>query len=252
MLYNERAELILRQIQLEATVKVTELAELLHVSVDTVRRDLKALEQKGLVKCVHGGACLPEALAALSNFTGREVIHSDLKREAGRKAAALVAPGNIVALNSGTTNTILAQELAAMNREFTVVTNNYAAVNILMQNEGIRLIAVGGMVDALERSSYGTVCEREMGAFYPDIAFLAINAVSETEGFTDFRLNEIGIIQLLARQSRKTVAVMDSSKLGRCSKKQVLALDEVDLLVMDGNVAEETKEAYRRRGIVIE
>ena len=163
MLYNERAELILRQIQLEATVKVTELAELLHVSVDTVRRDLKALEQKGLVKCVHGGACLPEALAALSNFTGREVIHSDLKREAARKAAALVAPGNIVALNSGTTNTILAQELAAMNREFTVVTNNYAAVNILMQNEGIRLIAVGGMVDALERSSYGTVCEREMG-----------------------------------------------------------------------------------------
>ena len=91
-----------------------------------------------------------------------------------------------------------------------------------------------------------------MGAFYPDIAFLAINAVSETEGFTDFRLNEIGIIQLLARQSRKTVAVMDSSKLGRCSTKQVLALDEVDLLVMDGNVTEETKEAYRRRGIVIE
>ena len=85
MLYNERAELILRQIQLEATVKVTELAELLHVSVDTVRRDLKTLEQKGLVKCVHGGACLPEALAALSNFTGREVIHSDLKREAEKR-----------------------------------------------------------------------------------------------------------------------------------------------------------------------
>ena len=50
MLYTERAELILQQLQLQATVKVTELAELLRVSVDTVRRDLKSMEQNGLVR----------------------------------------------------------------------------------------------------------------------------------------------------------------------------------------------------------
>ena len=60
MLYNERAEVILQQLQLQSTVKVTELSQLLQVSVDTVRRDLKNMEQEGRIKYVRGGACLPE------------------------------------------------------------------------------------------------------------------------------------------------------------------------------------------------
>ena len=59
-LYAERAELIMQQLKLQSTVKVGELSQLLHVSVDTVRRDLKAMEQQGLIKYIHGGACLPE------------------------------------------------------------------------------------------------------------------------------------------------------------------------------------------------
>ena len=56
MLYNERAELILQQLQLQSTVKVSELSQQLRVSVDTIRRDLKSMEQNGLIKCVRGGA----------------------------------------------------------------------------------------------------------------------------------------------------------------------------------------------------
>ena len=80
----------------------------------------------------------------------------------------------MVALNSGTTNTVLAQEMSGFNLKFTVVTNNYAALSILMQNPAIRLIAVGGTVDPLERSTYGNVCEREFAAYRPDLAFLSI------------------------------------------------------------------------------
>lgn len=84
MLYHEREEIILQQIQLQSTVTISELRELLHVSLDTVRRDLKAMERAGLIKRVRGGACMPEADGVFSNFKGREVIHSDLKREASR------------------------------------------------------------------------------------------------------------------------------------------------------------------------
>ena len=112
MLFNERAEIILQQVQLQSTVRVQELSELLQVSQDTVRRDLRAMEKRGLLKCVRGGACLPESLSAFSNFKGREIIHSDLKRAASRKAIGYIREGDIVALNSGTTNTILAQEIA--------------------------------------------------------------------------------------------------------------------------------------------
>ena len=72
-----------------------------------------------------------------------------------------VKDGTLIALNAGTTNTILAQELALRNEHFTVVTNNLAAAQILMQNPLIELISIGGMVDVMEKSTYGTVCEQE-------------------------------------------------------------------------------------------
>lgn len=251
MLYNERAELILQQVQLQAIVKISDLTELLQVSVDTVRRDLKSMEQKGLIKCIRGGACLPDSLSSLSNFTGREIIHEELKREAARKAVSYVKTDSVIALNSGTTNTILAQELVQRNDSFTVITNNFAAIPILMQNSSIHVIAVGGMLDAMEKSTYGSNCEKEFGQYYPDIAFLSINAINYKDGFSDFRFLEMGIIQLLAQRAKQVIAIMDSSKLGKRSKAKVLSLDQVDLLLTDQRVSEELKEKYRTKGLEI-
>lgn len=251
MLYTERAEVILQQLKLQSTVKIGELSRLLQVSADTVRRDLKTMEQNGLIKCVRGGACLPESMVSFMNFTGREIVHSDLKREAARKALEYIKEGDVIALNSGTTNTILSQELLALDKKITVVTNNYAAISILMQSSWIRLIAVGGDIDPQERSTYGTVCEQEFGQYYPDIAFLSINAVNYNDGFTDFRFNEMGVIQLLAKSAKRVIAVMDSSKLGKTSKKKVLSRTQVDKVVMDDAISEEVREKYNERGICI-
>ena len=251
MIYNERAELILQQLQLQSTVKVGELSQQLQVSVDTIRRDLKTMEQNGLIKCVRGGACLPDSMISFSNFTGREVINSELKREASKKALEYIRSGDVIALNSGTTNTVLAQELVTLNEKFTVVTNNYAAVNILMQNPSIHLIAVGGTVDSLERSTYGSICEQEFGKYYPDIAFLSINAVNYHDEYTDFRLQEISILQLLSKNAKKVIAVMDSSKLGKCSKKKALSIDQVDMILMDDHISPEIREKYKKKGITI-
>ncbi len=251
MLQTERTELILQQLQLQSTVRVGELSQMLQVSVDTIRRDLKAMEQDGLIKCVRGGACLPESRASFLNFTGREIVHSDLKREASRKALNYIKEGDVVALNSGTTNTILSQELLGLEKKITVVTNNQAAISILMQSPLIQLIAVGGEVDPLERSTCGTVCEQEFRQYHPDIAFLSINAVSYNDGFTDFRFHEIGIIQLLAETARQVLAVMDSSKIGKCSKKKVLSRTQVDAVVTDDHISDSIREKYREKGITI-
>lgn len=252
MLQNERMKWIAKRLQQRGSVKVGEISETLGVSVDTVRRDLKAMEQEGLLKCVHGGACLPDQLLAAAGFSVREVIHEDLKKEAARKAAAYIQQGNIIALNSGTTNTVLAREIARTCEGITVVTNNLAAAEELMKNAGIRLILIGGETDHTEHSTYGSVCEREFASYYPDICFLSINAVNESDGYTDFRLSEIGVIQTLAACSAQVIAVMDSSKLGRRSKKAVLSASQVHRLVMDGNLSPEIREKYRKCGIEIE
>ena len=252
MLQNERIEWIAKRLQQKGSVKVGEISEILQVSMDTARRDLKAMEQEGLLKCVHGGACLPEQLLAAAVFSVREVIHEDLKKEAARKAVAYIRRGNVIALNSGTTNTVLAREIARTCEEITVVTNNLAAAEELMKNAGIRLILIGGEVDHTEHSTCGSACEREFASYYPDICFLSINAVSELDGYTDFRLSEIGVIQTLAACSTQVIAVMDSSKLDRRSKKAALSAGQVHRLIMDGNLSPETRERYRKCGITIE
>lgn len=251
MLYTERVEVILQQLQEHATVKVAELSQLMHVSVDTVRRDLKSMEQQGMIKYIHGGACLPDVGTSVLNTVGREIVNSTKKQEAARKAAAYVKSGDLVALNSGTTNTILAQELVRIDKEFTVVTNNYDAINLLLQSDQIHLIAIGGDIDPQMRSSCGTVCEQEFCQYYPDIAFLSVNAVNCDDGYTDYRFQEIGIIQMLARHAKQAIAVMDSSKLDQRSKMKILSPGEVDLLVMDDQITEEIKTKYSKNGIQI-
>ena len=252
MLYNERVEEILRLLQRQNVVKVNELSDILNVSVDTVRRDLRQMEHNGQIKCVRGGACLPDSLAALSRFKGREVINIELKQQAAQKAMKYIHPGMTIALNSGTTNTILAQEIALRGDAVTVITNNLAAQQIIMQNPRIQLIAIGGLVDPLEQSTYGEACEREFGTYLPDLAFLSINAVNLEMGFTDFRYNEFSILHILARNAAKVIAVMDSTKLERISRKKVLELKEADLLVMDENVPEKLRRQYEKTGLIIE
>lgn len=251
MLYNQRVEFVLQQLQLQSTVKVSDLSRQLQVSVDTVRRDLKAMEQQGLIRCVRGGACMSESRVSMADFTGREIIHSDLKREAVQKALPYIKEGEVVALNSGTTNTILAQELAATGKKCTVVTNNFAAATVLLGAHNIELIFIGGRMDPQERSTYGTQCLEEFQKYHPDIALLSINAVNYKDGYTDFRFDEIGIIQLLAERARQVIAVMDSSKLGKCSKRLVLTPDQVDLLVMDNHVLPDIRDKYKAKGISI-
>ena len=83
------------------------------------------------------------------------------------------------------------------------------------------------------------------------MALLSINAVNYKDGYTDFRMDEIGVIRLLASRAKQVVAVMDSSKLGQQSKCRVLAADQVDLLVMDDHVPQEVRDKYKTKGITI-
>ena len=158
----------------------------------------------------------------------------------------------VIALNSGTTNTILAQEMVTKGDGFTVVTNNYEAIRILMQCPSIEVIAVGGKIDTVERSTCGTQCEREFARYYPDLAFLSINAVSYQDGFTDFRFSEMGVMQILADQSKKVIAVMDSSKIGKRSRAKLFPLTQVDRLVTDTGVTEKMRHKYEKHGLIIE
>ena len=251
MLYAERVEMIMQQFQLKSIVKIAELTKLLEVSVDTIRRDLKNMEEKGLLKCVRGGACLPDTMVQFPDFKGREIVNIDLKRQAAQKALGYIKEGDIITLNSGTTNTILAQGLVKLSMKCTIITNNMAIVSILISNPYIRVIVLGGYLDHSEKSVYGVQCEQELQAYYPDISFLSINAVHPEKGFTDFRFYEMNIMNLMAKNSKQTFAIMDSSKLDKISKKSIFPVNQIDTLIMDDQISASDKKRYLEYGISI-
>ena len=126
---------------------------------------------------MHGGASLPDYMLAFSNFSGREIIHIEEKRRAALKALEHLRPGSVIALNSGTTNVILAQELIKRFTDLTIVTNNVSAAMVLMQNQSLRTIVLGGDLDSLEHSTYGSICEKNLAGTTLIFAFCPLTAL---------------------------------------------------------------------------
>ncbi|MDO4300433.1 MAG: DeoR/GlpR family DNA-binding transcription regulator [Clostridia bacterium] len=251
MLYTERKTEILKHLELKSVVKVSDLVRDIGVSTDTIRRDLKAMEKEGLLRCIRGGACLSDKIEMFSNFAGREIINIELKREAAKKAVKYINENDVIFLNSGTTNTILAQEIAERAPQCTIVTNNIAVVSVIMAHPNIKVVVLGGNLDNLEKSVYGSVCEKELSTFCFDVSFLSVNSVNTEMGYTDFRFNEIPIMQAAVKCSKKVVTVMDSSKFGRAAKKRIFGLEETDLLVTDNSDIQEEKKKLIEAGLNI-
>lgn len=252
MLQEERKNIILQELSCRSIVKLEELATLLNVSVDTVRRDLKALDRAGLIQYVRGGAKALRESQQFSHFNGRKVLHNDLKREAARKAVLRIHKGDTIMLNAGTTTTILAEEIARAGIVCTLITNNIAAAEAASNSPECSIHLIGGEWDSEERSTWGSRCLRETETYFPDICFLAVNALDCQAGLTDFRFHEIPIMQVMAKNAWKTIAVMDSTKLDLMAKKQIFPLRQTPLVLMDDNVSTETRDRYCRAGLIIE
>ncbi|MEY8371082.1 DeoR/GlpR family DNA-binding transcription regulator [Aerococcaceae bacterium 50-4] len=249
MLKEERKDIISKQLQLKKRLTYQKIADYTNVSVDTVRRDLKEMEEEGKLQVVRGGATLPNEVANLVQFSKRNVLNTELKRKVAKKALNYIKEGDVVALNSGTTNVILAQEIANSMENITIVTNNLAAATVLMSQSNLQVIIIGGQTDNKEFSTYGLDVEKEFMRYHPDIAFLAMNAVDEEFAYSDFRLNEMSVINCLARISHQVIAVMDMTKMNTQSQRQVLPLDAVDKLVTN-DLEESIKLQYEKAGVV--
>lgn len=249
MLYEERAGYILRKLEQDSLVKTNDLVNEMQVSVDTIRRDLKKLEEEGKLTCIRGGACSSEEDLQYSPFFGRQIVNESLKREAAKKAIGLIHSGNVIALNAGTTNSILAEELLKLNKRITVVTNNLSALSILTGSEYIQIIVPGGIVDKEELALCGCNCVEEISSYSFDFSFLSINAVHPLHGFSDFRFQEIDIIKAMIKHSNQSVAIMDSHKLGKISKRIFLSPKDIDLLITDGNIDTSILQQMKEAGL---
>ena len=253
MLQEQRHEKIESFLKQQKAVKASELAALLDVSIDTIRRDLEGLEKKGTVKRVHGGAVLKEKKDTALNklFHEREVKNLKKKQELAFVAAELIEEGQAIALNGGTTTNELAKVLAEKFERLTVITNDLRIVSLLGKNKNFNIILTGGFYNPEECTLYGKQCEEVLSDFNIDIAFITVNAISCENGLTDFRIQEVGVIQTILQRTKHKVVVADSSKFETTAFINVCPLEEIDLIVTDGGLSGDIAQEYGEHGVRI-
>ena len=210
MLNEERRRAILDMMQHDGRVLVADLAEQFQTSQVTIRKDLEILHVRGLVHRTHGGA-LPTRQGALEDPTLREKekLYRKEKLSIARAAARLVAEGQVVILDSGTTTTEIARALRNF-KKLTIVTN---AVNIAAElaNSSLEIILTGGTVRKNSFSLVGPIAEETLRRLSADILFLGVDGFDVQYGLSTPNLQEAKVNRVMVEIAKRTVATCDSS-----------------------------------------
>lgn len=145
MLNLERQAKIIELIGEHGKVEVTDLSRRLNASEVTIRKDLNELHSRGLLRRAHGGAVRAETVSADPSLQIKAALHAEEKRRIGAAAAALVADGESIILDSGTTTQRVARQLRN-RRGLKVITNGLNVATELLGAEGVEVILLGGLL----------------------------------------------------------------------------------------------------------
>ena len=235
MYAEERQHAIATLVADRGRVAVTAVAEQFGVTTETVRRDLAALERAGMLRRVHGGAVPAGALALVETHLGERHGH---RTEAKRKIAAAaldLLPGQdgSVILDGGSTTAALADILPG-DRRLYVATNSVPIATRLSASTGITLHVLGGRVRGVTQTAVGDATVRAMQDLRVDVVFLGTNGVSPVHGFSTPDEAEAATKRAMVRAAQRVIVLGDSSKLGREHLVRFAAIEDVDVLVTDG------------------
>lgn len=251
MIAEERYRIIREILRRDGVVKVLPLAEQFEVSSETIRRDLDYLEKQGFLRKVYGGAVLDMIDTRLDHFEDRGLKFQHNKKEIAEIACSMMPEGGSIAMDVGTTNLAIARELRQQNKTLTVVTNSLPIVNELADAKGISTVLTGGVVNGLEKSVVGEICLNTFSMFHVDLCFISASGISLSEGITDLGFGEVETKRMLIKIAKRVVTVCNSSRFDMISLLKVCGLAEVDSIVTDSNLSDDTASRYRDAGVKV-
>jgi DeoR family glycerol-3-phosphate regulon repressor/DeoR family fructose operon transcriptional repressor len=229
-------------------ITVTDMSARFEVSLDTIRRDLDLLADQGLILRTHGGAVPSESMAtADSPFEQRISARQDAKERIGRAAAKLIAPGETLIVNGGSTAVAFAASLGDLAR-LTIVTNNLGLPSAVPVNAVANLYLLGGEIRSGARITLGPVGFVGTRQIAADTAVIGMGGITE-EGCSTSRIEEATMMAAMIAAARRTIVIADSTKFGRTGFAVVAPLDQVDVLVTDSEPSGKLRDALDAAGV---
>ncbi len=250
MLARQRHDLIVEHVHRVGSVRVRDLAEKLHVSEMTIRRDLDTLARQGLIEKVHGGATrMVDASSFEPGFAAkqeRQLVEKDL---IARRALDFVAPSSSIGLTAGTTTWTFARHLGVI-ADLTVVTNAPSIAQALYQapDPQASVVLTGGVrtpSDAL----VGPIATSALSTLHIDVLFLGVHGMDEGLGFSTPNLAEAEVNRAFIAAARRVVVLADHTKWGMRGFAQIAPLERADLVISDSSLPMRAQQTLQNLGV---
>ncbi|HEV8190029.1 MAG TPA: DeoR/GlpR family DNA-binding transcription regulator [Ktedonobacterales bacterium] len=248
LLTDERRERILAALRRDGRVLATDLSKALGVSDDTIRRDLDALAEMGLLQRVHGGAL--SRVRINEDYAARQADDAIAKQSIARATAALVRPGQVVVLDGGTTALAIAQQLPK-TLEATVITTSPPIAVALAAHLGIQLITIGGRLYRYAMVAVGASTVAELRTIRADLCILGVLALHPEAGISVVDREEAEVKRAMIEGAANVVAPTTQNKLGTVAPFIVGPTTSLTHLVTDAEVSEQMLIPYRALGLTV-
>jgi DeoR/GlpR family transcriptional regulator of sugar metabolism len=238
---------IIRMVRSSGVVSVEALAANLGVSPSTIRRDLQSLDAEGMLRRVRGGAgCIDDDPVPFAEVAAVAV---DDKERVARSAAELVADGDVVLLDIGTTTARLARNLRG--RRITVITSSLAVVDELRDDATVELLVLGGILRRNYLSFVGMLTEQALREVRANRLFLGTSGIGPDGQVMDSTLVEVPVKRAMIASAEQTVVLADRGKFPGTGLLPVCGPEDVDVIVTNEGADPATLAACARAGTEI-
>lgn len=257
MLQAERQSQILEYLKKNGRATTVELSDMLGVSTTTIRTDLNQMDKEGLLTKTHGGALFKafkdgqkELTSRAYHFHERELENQDEKEAIANCAKEYVKDHMCVFLDASSTAYTLGLKLTGYS-QLTIITNGINLALALKDVPGVTVILTGGIVTSASASIEGLLGQDLLKKIHTDIAFVSARGFSVDNGLTDFSIYEADLKRECVKYSAKTIALVDHTKFGSASISSYASLDDINIVITDSGITDETLSVYRESGVEV-
>lgn len=243
-MYSERQREMLRYLSEVKFAKVEHLADLFHVSIETIRRDLLELEKDSSVKRIRGGATYSSFRAKELEFSKKMESNQQEKQAIAQAAAEYINDGDAIAMNNGTANLELARCLLETKERLTVVTNSPDIAMVLIGNESNSVYLTAGRLRRHNKSLIGSMCSQSLEDFRVDKTILCIDGISIEDGITEYNTEEAAILRKMLQIGRTRMILCEFSKFSEVAFNKVCSAAQIDYVFTDWNISYKEVKAW--------
>ncbi|MEO9891298.1 DeoR/GlpR family DNA-binding transcription regulator [Aurantibacter sp.] len=248
MLKEERQQTILNVVELHNRILITDIAETLDVSIDTIRRDIKELDADHKLKKVHGGAI---SLGFTTNSVKNNNIYKlEQKTTIAEKALTLLKDGSVIFVDGGTTCNELAR-LIPNDIELTCFTHSIPVAMELLTKSNVTVILIGGQVSKESQISIGANAIHNLSEIKVDYSFIGTGYVDSYYGLTEFDWDIVQVKKAIIKCSKKTVLLSISEKLNSQHRYKSCDINAINTMITELNPENELLNSFRNHDIRI-